>query len=138
MPVKARDIEDALMFTSDETYGNEVYLSKKTGEVYFISDLLDDDDIELPDDFYDSDDYISIPHKRDFDLDNRLAYRFAKEHLPDRYDKVVDIFHSRGAYARFKNLLEDSDKLQAWYDFENQETLKAIHKWCKSEGIECV
>ena len=45
--------------------------------------------------------------KNDLDLGSRLALRFADQHLPEKAaDKVYDIFRRKGAYARFKDLLE--------------------------------
>ena len=135
MTAKISDIQDALMFTGDQIYENEAYISKKKGEVYIISDFMDEEDVELPDDFYESDDYIPLPDKRDLDLGNRLVFRFAEEHMPEYYDKIRNIFRSRGAYLRFKDLLEYTDKLQTWYDYEAEATQQAIKEWCESEDI---
>ena len=129
-------IEDALFFTADSSFDNQVYLSIKTGETYFISDLIDaEDEASLPEDLEESDEYILLPTKHDLDLGSRLVYSFAEEQMPNDYNKVRDIFSSSGAYGRFKSLLEYQDKLQAWYDYEEQVTRKEIIEWCKEEGI---
>ena len=132
MPAKLSDLENALFFMSIE---NEAYISKKTGEIYYISDLIDEEEQELPDDFYVSDEFIEIPDKQNFDLGRRLAIDFVDEQMPDFYHKIREIFSRSGAYARFKDLLEYNDKLQDWYDYEAKATTRALTDWCESEGI---
>lgn len=38
--------------------------------------------------------------------------------------------------ARYKVLLESKGQLEAWYEFENKATEKALRNWCKENGIE--
>ena len=58
-----------------------------------------------------------IPHKNDLDLGQALVFEFAASHLPDEYDRVRDIFRRRGAYGRFKDLLDSKGLLETWYRF---------------------
>ena len=132
MPAKLSDLEDALLFTGDEA---KAFISIKTGEIYYISDYIDEKEHELPDDIYDSDEYIEIPDKRSLNLGRRLAIDFAEEQMPDFYHKIREIFSRSGAFARFKDLLEYNDKLQDWYDYEAKATTRALIDWCKSESI---
>jgi hypothetical protein len=67
-----------------------------------------------------------------------LVYDFAATRLPDDYDRVRDMFRHRGAYRRFKELLEHQDLLEAWYDYERSKTLEALREWAQDEGIELV
>ena len=135
MPITIDAIENALMFTEDSTIDSQVYVSLKTGRTYYISDYVDDEE-EIPEDLYESDEYIQLPTKQELDLSKHLALDFANDHMPDYFNKVREIFSSRGAYGRFKDLLEYQDKLQAWYDYEEQATRTAIIDWCKVEGLE--
>lgn len=135
MPVKLEDIEDALMLTSNSMYGAEMWLNRVTGDTYLISDLIDPEDEEVPQDLYDSDDYLLLPQKRDLGLGNNLVFDFVDEQLPEQYDAVDRIFSRRGAYGRFKDLLEGLDKLEAWYKYEEEATRKAIIEWCEQEGL---
>jgi hypothetical protein len=48
------------------------------------------------------------------------------------------MFRHRGAYRRFKELLEHQDLLEAWYDYERSKTLEALREWAQDEGIELV
>ena len=62
--------------------------------------------------------------------------RFAKDQIPDHFYEVRRIFQRKGAYSRFKALLQDIGALQLWYDFERAEQAEAIREWCKENNIE--
>ena len=88
------DIENAFDYVSSQSYGmNEAYLSLDTGQIFYISNLGDSDD--LPDDFEESDRYIEIPHKNDLDLGTRLVDEFINTTAPQLADDVSDIFRRR-------------------------------------------
>ena len=57
-------------------------------------------------------------------------------HLPDEYDRVRKIFKRRGTYGRFKDFLDDKDRLQTWYDFETQREETALRHWCRDNSID--
>ncbi len=82
----------------------------ETGRIYWISSDLDMEE-ELPEDLDSSDRYLMLPDKRDLDLGSNLAFSFTNANLPDEYRNVVDIFHRKGAYGRFKDLLDRHDAL---------------------------
>jgi hypothetical protein len=111
-------------------------VSLDTGAIYRVSESGAVDDDDLPDDLETSDRYILIPHKNDLDLGKRLALRFAEERLAHRYANVEDCFRRRGAYARFKELLEEERSLEEWYAFEAESTERALREWCAANGIE--
>lgn len=56
--------------------------------------------------------------------------------MPDAIPDVETMFHRRGAYARFKQLLERHGQLQRWYDYENQARREALEAWCRDNAIE--
>ena len=98
-----------------------------------------EEDEELPEDIGDPDKYITLPHKNEFDLGKRLVLRFCAGELSDEdYDKVEDIFTRKGAYARYKNLLESRGLLEAWYKYEEAETEAALREWAEEEGLKIV
>jgi hypothetical protein len=68
---------------------------------------LNEDD--LPDDLETSDRYIAVPHKNDLGLGRRLALTFADREMPDSGEIVAGFFRRRGAYARFKDLVDSPD-----------------------------
>jgi len=77
-----------------------------------------------------------VPHKYDLDLGNALVFDFVDEFMPDDYGMVRNMFRRRGAYSRFKDFLERRDMLDAWYEYENARTEKALREWCEEVGIE--
>ena len=135
MTAKFSDIENAFDYVSSQSHGmNEAYLSLDTGQIFYISNLGDSDD--LPDDFEESDRYIEIPHKNDLDLGTRLVDEFINTTAPQLADDVSDIFRRRGAYGRFKSLLERHHLIEKWFKFENERELNAIRQWCRENNIE--
>ena len=65
-----------------------------------------------------------------------LVLDFAGQFLPDDFDEVRQIFSSRGAYARFKDLLDRRGALDQWYDFEAKAEERALRMWCDLNSIE--
>src|SRR5712691_4238864 len=136
MPVSFQDIMLAFQFVSGGGTGeHQAFLCKPSGKIYWHSELAGDVE-ELPDDIEESDKYVEIPDKRELDLGKPLALDFAREFLPDDFDKVRQIFSSRGAYARFKDLLEHRRALDRWYDFEAKAEESALREWCELNSIE--
>ena len=85
--MKLDEIEDAFFYVSSAPqFTNSALLCKETGEIFYISDMGDSDD--LPEDIEDSDQYIEIPHKNDLDLGNSLVMDFATEQCPELLEKV--------------------------------------------------
>jgi len=133
--MKFQDIESAFMFVSmAPEFQNSAILSRETGEIYYVSEIGDSD--ELPDDVDDAEKYIEIPHKNELDLGKALVLEFASEHLPEDLQEVDRIFNRKGAYARFKQLLEDKDMLDQWYEYENRRQDSALREWCTENNIE--
>ena len=135
MPIKFSDIEDAFFFVSmGEMYMNSAILCIKTGQVLYISDFGDSD--ELPEDIDDDlDKYIEIPHKNELNLGKPLVLEFSAMHLPDNLEKVNSFFHKKGAYSKFKNLLEVKGLIDKWYTFEEAEQKNALMEWIKENDI---
>jgi hypothetical protein len=48
---------------------------------------------------------------------------------------VRRIFKRKGAYARFKDLLQQKNALDRWYDFETKATEKALREWCDVNDV---
>ncbi len=134
MPVNFSELVDAFSFVSSSDYGNEAYIDRRTGSIYWRSDIVDVEE-ELPEDI-DSDHYLGVPDRRDLGLGNRLALNFAYEHLPDDSSDVETIFRRRGAYARFKDLLARRGVLEKWYAYSDEAEQTALREWCESEELE--
>jgi hypothetical protein len=129
------EIWDAFLFVNSAEHGmHSAILCKDTGQIYYHSELGDFDDVEELE--LDWDACIEIPYKNDLDLGKNLVFEFVELHLAEEYRRVEQIFECRGAYRRFKDLLEQKGLLQSWYDFENQEQEHALHQWCIENEIE--
>ena len=133
--MKFQDIEHAFMFVSmSPQLENSAILSKETGDIYYVSGMGDSD--ELPDDVEDTDKYIEIPHKNDLDLGKELVLEFVSEYLAEDSQEVTRIFNRKGAYARFKQLLESKGMLDQWYAYEEKKQEAALREWCTENDIE--
>ncbi len=134
-PVKLDALEDALLFLGGgDMYGNAAWVCRETGEVLCHSDEFDEFG-PLPEDIEDEDRYLPVPDQRDLELGKPLALEFACTQLPDCYEQVREVFSHRGAYARFKDLLEHHQSLDAWYQWEAEQTRQALRAWCADNGI---
>lgn len=128
------DLEHALYWLSAADYGQTAFVSRETGQVVLRGEGIE----ELPPDDLDDDRvWVAVPDKRDLDLGRRLVRRFADERLtPALAERVDACFRRRGAYGRFKDLLEDHGRLQDWFAFEAEATEAALRDWCASEGLQ--
>jgi hypothetical protein len=134
--VKFNEVLDAFEFVSfGAPMEHAAYLSKETGAIYWHSEFGDNFE-ELPPDIDEEGKYLSIPHKNDLGLGKRLAIEFAEQFLADDVGKVREIFSRRGAYARFKDLLEHRRMLDRWYEFEATAHKDALLEWCRDNGVE--
>lgn len=128
------DLEDAFLFvSSDQPFMNSALINKKTGEMFYQSEMAGIN--EFPEDA-DSENYISIPHKNDLDLGKDLVFDFISSHLPKKLDEVYNMFRAKGAYTRFKSLLNSTGLLDKWHDFEDEQTKSALRQWCNENGLQ--
>ena len=135
MAISFDDIENAFRFVSmDQKYMHNAYLCKETGQIFYTSEMGDSD--ELPEDIDDPDKYITIPHKNDLELGKTLVIEFTTEYLPKELDRVDSIFRSRGAYSRYKDLIDEKGLLYKWHKFEDERQKIALKKWCRENRIE--
>lgn len=135
---KFNDVKEAFdMANMGEFSEIEAWLDRETGTTLVrFPEGVDDEEEPLPDDIDDESRYMPIPDKRDLRLGKPLVLQFACEQMPEHYDKIREIFSRRGAYARFKDLLEREEQLDAWYAYETEQTHQAIRQWCADNDIE--
>lgn len=133
--VKYTDLEMAMEFVSSGSFIEaRAYISRESGNIYWESDDSDLEE-ELQEDVDDPDLYAEVPSKRDLNLGRPLVLKFAARFMPDTYDEIDDIFRSRGAYARYKELLHEKGKLEEWYGFEQSAIEKELIDWAETEGF---
>ena len=127
-------IEEAFFFVSDvHPFEHSAVVNRITGEVFYASEMAGHN--EIPDEAEGNDDYIWIPHKKDLNLGKPLVMDFIRGHCPDLIDRVLDIFRRTGAYARFKDLMEQKGFLDEWYTFEDLKIREALLRWCEKNGV---
>lgn len=134
--LKLSDLIDALDWASaDGSFETAAHVDRRTGKIHWEGG---DDDLaeDLPSDVADESLYASVPHKRDLDLGHSLVSDFVESQAPHIRDEVRDCFSRRGAYRRFKDLLDRRGLLQAWYDYEQKAVEDAIRQWAEEEGFE--
>ena len=54
---------------------------------------------------------------------------------PEEAEKIEAIFHHKGAYSKFKSILERRGIIDSWYAYENTAQENALREWCKLNGI---
>ena len=136
--VNFSDIENAYEFVSFAAYGmNSAILKLTTGKIYYVSGMGGVDDTEDDPDF-NWDNTVEIPHKNDIDLGRNLVFEFVSQYLQDDYERVQQMFRKRGAYSRYKELLERHGVLQKWYDYEAKKESETLRQWCEDNDIEPV
>ncbi|MDO8811026.1 MAG: hypothetical protein Q7J38_03230 [Gallionella sp.] len=134
-PIKFDDVLAAYEWVSSSSPAeNEAFVSRITGNVHWSSGIIDLDE-ELPEDIEDGSIYVSVPHKYDLNLGKSLALTFAEERLADSYETVSNIFHQRGAYGKFKDLLELEGRLEAWYEYEANAIELALRECAADQGL---
>ncbi|MEW5889318.1 MAG: UPF0158 family protein [Pseudomonadota bacterium] len=134
--VRFADLRDAFGFVSaGPPSENSAYIDPRTGQIFWVSSMVDIEQ-DVPDDLETSDRYIAVPHKYDLDLGHALALDFVARELPADFETAKGYFRSRGAYRRFKDLLELRGKVDAWYAFEERAIEEALRDWCRSNDIQ--
>jgi len=73
-----------------------------------------------------------------FRCPGRRGRHILQQELSDEYNTVAGFFERRGAYGRFKALLQARGMLEQWYEFENHATEEALLAWCEENGIQPV
>lgn len=112
--------------------GCEAYVSILTGKIHWVGEGVEED---APEDIDDGTLYIAVPHKNELQLGRSVAIDFVKVNLPEFYETVYGYFRNRGAYSRFKELLEREGQLEAWYRYEQNAVEEALCLWCEENDL---
>lgn len=130
------ELRNAFEFVSSgPSSQHSAYICMDTGIIYWKSNVMDLEE-EIPDDIETSDRYIPVPHKNDLKLGQNLALSFVEQEISHEYNFAASLFRKRGAYRRFKELLQSQDLLEKWFTFEANASDMALLDWCKENNIE--
>lgn len=133
--VKYAELLDAFEFVSSGApFEHSAYICADTGAIYWASSMIELEE-KVPDNLETSDRYIAVPHKNDLNLGRNLALSFVEQELPDDYNTVAGFFRNRGAYSRFKGLLESRGVLEKWYLFEASAMETELREWCQENSV---
>lgn len=130
------ELEDALMMLGGPYSNAEAWVCLDTGKIHVRSELIDEEEEQLPDDIDTSDRYIALPDSRELDLGHDLAFRFTEAEMPQEYERVREIFRKKGAYGRFSHLVESHRLRDKWHRFRDEQTEAALRAWCEENGLE--
>ena len=133
--VSLSDLEDALAWVSGPPeFDTAAFISRSTGRIYLRNEDGGVDD-DLPEDIEDGTEYLALPHKNDLDLGRDLVLSFIESVAPNLHEQVREIFRKKGAYSRFKDLLQRQSLLERWHDYERSETQHALARWAAENGL---
>ncbi|WIW90957.1 hypothetical protein K3M67_18095 (plasmid) [Sphingobium sp. V4] len=135
-PLILSDVIEAVEFVSaSQIHEFQAYICKRTGRILCMDEGLGSEHTaELPDDPVAAG-FVAVPHKHDLDLGKPLALNFVADELPALLGEARDIFRRKGAYRRFKDLVQAQGKLECWYAYEACETEAAVRSWCEEVGL---
>lgn len=133
--IKFSDVLDAYELCSfGGLIDTQIYISLERGTLHVVSGDLELEE-EAPEDL-ETGPYLALPDRAELGLGRGLAMEFARRELPDQFDTVSAFFSRRGAFGRFKDLLDRKGKLQAWFQFEESTTEARLREWCADNDIE--
>lgn len=130
------ELEDARRW-ADGGLDYAAWICRTTGKVYLSDESGETDlDAPLPENIDDEALYIHVPDARELDLGIALVFDFTAQCMPGAYDEVRQMFRKRGAYGRFRSLVERNGSLQELYEFQEQATTRALRDWATENGFE--
>ena len=136
MTVNYAELRNAFEFVSSGSRKeHQAYISLDTGSIYWLSNVIDLEE-PVPDDLKTSDRYTPVPHKTMLKLGQSLALEFIDMEMPDEYNAVASLFRKRGAYRRFRELLQSVNLLEKWYEFETNASDAELMAWCAEQEIQ--
>lgn len=133
--VSYQQLRNAFEFVSSGAPAtHSAYICQDTANIYWLSSSLELEEA-VPEDVETSERYIAVPHKNELQLGQKIALQFIDQVLPDDYNLVSSFFRKRGAYRRFKELLQAKGLLEQWLVFEVSACDEALLDWCQQHGI---
>lgn len=135
MKVKLGVILDAIEMADDNyTY----FLDLETGDSVFLADELITglDNEGLEDEIEENlERYLRLPTK--FEIhEYHIMEEFIWTLKGERADKLDCAIRGRGAFRRFKDLVDRMEISQQWYDFQAEYYRKLAIDWCQEHGLE--
>ena len=134
MTVKLKDIVDALETTDDTS---EAFLNKRTGEIEWIGEYMDEEEREEVSERLDEDGFIRLPTQYDIHEYN-IMRDFVFSLSGNEQDYLADAITGRGAFQRFRRGIKRFGMEQSWYDFRDKAYVGIAEEWCQENGLEII
>lgn len=118
-------------------YGAKAFVNAAEERILVIPSemVADEEEIEAAETELDSGGWVEFPDQYELHLGQELVFRFASVHLsPVDCQRVRRIFSRRGAYGRWKDLLEEHGLLKNWHEFSETEEINALKNWLEEMG----
>lgn len=138
MKIRLSDLTEALEGQNDDSF--TVY-DTETGETHFIWDgMIDGEDAteEEIEEMKDDDRYIGMPSQYDiheYEIMRSFIYTLPENRMQDRLFQAIS---GRGAFRRFREVLEDYGEGDRWYHYRDASIEKIGREWAKGHGIEVI
>jgi hypothetical protein len=126
------DLDELCSAMSDSSYEHEYYLDLETGEIIFLSEYTDDEEIgELKDKIdEESDRYEQIPK-----LEPHEGYEEMQDFITTVKDERLILLlkvaiNGKGAFRRFKDVLLDyPEERERWFQFKGAKEQERVLEW---------
>jgi hypothetical protein len=154
MPVKIKlsEIVESMDCQSDEI---TAYLNRENGKIEVVPDEPTDA-IEDGEEQEDANEFLAtggeeacivreiiqgknwIPLPSKFDIhDYQIMEDFClSQKDPTQRDRLLNAIQGRGAFARFKGIVQQLGLLEKWYEFKKTEYSEIAKQWCEQNGVE--
>lgn len=150
MKVKIEDIIDAVEFDSDMS---ESYLNTKTEQVCMFTDeelraAENNEDLSDSAEWYreaivraklyleNQGDYLPLPEKYEFN-EYRVIEKFVSQvAVSKQSDMLSQSIRGKGAFRRFKIMLEKCELVEEWYKFREKKLRDFVELWCTENKID--
>jgi len=132
------DLDMLCSAMDDCSYEYDYYLDLETGEILFISDYMDEADIEELRDKIDENPnrYELIPKAEPHEGYNDMVdfiTTIEDEHLVELFEVAIN---GKGAFRRFKDVLAyHPEERERWYRFKNDRMKERALEWLETIGI---
>lgn len=137
LPVDLSELSFAL---DDNSPGRAWYLDLETGELVLVTEDVEDEELPLPrEELEESERFLLVParpsHEGWRDMDDFLATVAAGAFR----DRLADAIRGKGAFGRFKRVLEERPgERERWFAFQQARLDARAVEWLADEGIEAI
>jgi hypothetical protein len=132
------DMDELCSAMADSSYEHYYYLDLQTGEIVFISDYVDEEEVgKLRDEIDENPDhYKPIPRAESYEGYDDMA-DFIATVEDERLAELLEVaINGKGAFRRFKDVLAHyPDERERWFRFKDDQMRERALEWLESIGI---